>query len=165
VAELRAFRADDLDDVLAMNNAAVPAVNPHDASSFAELVAMADRTWLVDDDGVLGGLLVTFAPGAAYESANYRWLSERFGSADAAFRYVDRIVVAPTYRRRGLAGALYETLADHAASMGAARLLCEVNVEPPNPRSIAFHEAAGWSPIDDLTHGPGKIVRFFERVL
>lgn len=165
VSEIRALHESDLAAVLAMNNAAVPAVNPHDEASWLALVAMADRSWVVDDDGVLGGLLVTFAPAAAYESANYRWLSERFGSTDDAFRYVDRIVVAPTHRRRGLAGALYDTLADHAASVGAARLLCEVNVEPPNPRSIAFHEATGWSAIDDLTHGPGKVVRFFERAL
>jgi uncharacterized protein len=165
VSEIRPLLAADMAAVLAMNNAAVPAVNPHDEATLAQLVSMADRSWVVDDDGVLGGLLVTFAPAAAYESANYRWLSERFGSTDDAFRYVDRIVVAPTHRRRGLAGALYDTLADHAASVGAARLLCEVNVEPPNPRSIAFHEATGWSPIDDLTHAPGKVVRFFERVL
>ncbi len=165
VSEIRALRDADLSGVLAMNNAAVPAVNPHDEASLAELVAIADRCWVVDDVGVLGGLLVTFAPGAPYESANYRWLSDRFGSADDAFRYVDRIVVAPTHRRRGIAAALYDTLADHAASVGAARLLCEVNVEPPNPQSMAFHTAAGWAPIDDLTHAPGKTVRFFERVL
>ncbi len=147
--------------ILAMNNAAVPAVNPHDAGSLVDLLAIADQAWVVDDDGALGGLLVAFAPGAGYQSKNYRWLSERYDN----FGYVDRIIVADTHRRLGLAGRLYATLAHHAASQGRDRLLCEVNVEPPNPQSIAFHEADGWQPIQDLEHGPGAVVRYFEKLL
>lgn len=144
-----------------MNNGAVPAVNPHDAESFAALLAMADRTWVVDDAGQLGAMLVTFAPGAAYESQNYAWLSERYMN----FGYVDRIIVADSHRRIGLAGRLYDTFARNARLAGKDRLLCEVNVEPPNPASIAFHGAGGWAAIEDLEHAPGKVVRFFERIL
>lgn len=147
--------------MLEMNNRAVPAVNPHDPESMDELLALADRTWVVDDHGVLGGLLVSFAPGAAYQSKNYRWLSERYDN----FGYVDRIVVAESHRRLGLAGRLYDALADHAATAGRDRLLCEVNVEPPNPQSIAFHEANGWRALEDRHHGPGAVVRYFERLL
>ena len=147
--------------ILEMNNLAVPAVNPHDADSLVELLAMADRTWVVDDEGALGGLLVAFAPGAGYRSRNYRWLSERYGN----FGYVDRIVVAETHRRLGLAGRLYAALAEHAGTSGRERLLCEVNVQPPNPQSIAFHEADGWRAVQDLEHGPGEVVRFFEKLL
>lgn len=158
---VRSFLDADLADAVAMNNAAVPAVNPHDEGSFAELVAMADRTWVVDDDGVLAAMLVTFGPGAAYDSANYVWLSERFDR----FRYVDRIVVAPSHKRRGLGATLYDALAEHAVASGAPRLLCEVNVEPPNPQSIAFHERTGWRTVEDREHGPGKVVRYFEKPL
>lgn len=148
-------------EALVMNNQAVPAVNLHDVESFGALVAMADQTWVVDDAGRLGGLLVTFAPGAAYESRNYAWLAERYDN----FGYVDRIIVADTHRRRGLAGRLYDTFAQHAGDCGKDRLVCEVNIEPPNPVSVAFHRANGWNGIDDLEHGPGKVVRFFERAL
>lgn len=148
-------------EALVMNNQAVPAVNPHDVESFGALVALADRTWVVGDAGRLGGLLVAFAPGAAYESSNYAWLSERYGN----FGYVDRIIVADTHRRLGLAGRLYDTFVTHARASGKDRLLCEVNIEPANPISIAFHRANGWNGIDDLEHGPGKVVRFFERAL
>lgn len=161
VMEIRQLRSGDLAAALAMNNAAVPAVNDHDSESFEALVDIADRVWIVDDGETLGGLLVAFAPSAPYASANYTWLSERYDD----FGYVDRIVVAPTHRRLGLAGRLYDTLAAHAVQAGRGRLLCEVNVEPPNPQSMAFHEAAGWVAIEDLEHGPGKVVRFFERLL
>lgn len=159
--EIRELASTDLSAVLALNNVAVPAVNPHDANSLEALVDTADRCWVVDDAGTLGGLLVSFAPGADYASRNYSWLSERYDN----FGYVDRIVVAATHRRLGVAGRLYNTLAHHAASHGRDRLLCEVNLDPPNPQSIAFHTATGWVPIADLEHEPGKVVRFFERPL
>lgn len=161
MVDIRDVVADDAEALLTLNNQAVPAVNSHDAESFSELLAMANRSWVVDDGGRIGGMLVAFTPGAKYESLNYRRLSRRYDD----FAYVDRIVIAPTHRRLGLAGQLYDRLADHAADLGHRRLLCEVNVEPPNPQSIAFHEASGWQAIEDHQHGPGKVVRFFERRL
>ena len=158
---LRAFTDSDLPQALALNNAAVPAVNLLDEPSFRDLLSLATRSWVVDDAGTLAALFVTFAPGAPYASPNYRWHDQR--SDD--FLYVDRIVVAPTHRRLGLARHLYDTLADHARTNDIPRLVCEVNVEPPNPASIAFHEANGWIPLEDLRHGPGKVVRFFHRQL
>jgi predicted GNAT superfamily acetyltransferase len=151
----------DNDQILVLNNAAVPAVNPHTADSLVELLDMADRAWVVDDAGTLGGLLVAFAPGATYQSRYYKRLSERYDN----FAYVDRIVVAETHRRLGLAGRLYAELAAHASAAGRHQLLCEVNVEPPNPQSIAFHTADGWLTIEDHAHGPGEVVRYFEKPL
>lgn len=171
--EIRDLVSHDHETVLAMNNAAVPDVNAHDEQSLQALLARADRSWVADTaprtsppEGTaassapsgLGGLLVTFAPGSTYESRNYTWLSERYDN----FGYVDRIIIAPTHRRRGLAGRLYEAFATHARTEGRHQLLCEVNVAPPNPGSVAFHEASGWNAIGELEHQPGKVVRFFE---
>ena len=159
MSEIRAMVSADLPTVLEMNNTAVPAVNPHDVASLNRLIDMADRSWVVEDDGTLGGLLVVFAPGADYQSRNYRWFERRYDD----FLYVDRIVVAPTHRRLGIASRLYDVAVNHASEQGRCRLLCEVNVEPPNPQSIAFHEANGWTAIVDHSHSPGEAVRFFER--
>ena len=150
----------DNDQILAMNNAAVPAVNPHDADSLVELLDIADRTWVVDDAGTLGGLLVAFGPGAAYESRNYKRLSERYEN----FAYVDRIIVAETHRRLGLAGRLYAELAAHESAAVRNQLLCEVNVEPPNPQSIAFHDARAVRDraLRDLDH---RLARIVDRLL
>ncbi|MFV2040351.1 MAG: GNAT family N-acetyltransferase [Acidimicrobiales bacterium] len=161
MVEIRDIVAADVVGAVALNNAAVPAVNPHDEGSFAELLEMSDRSWVVDHDRGVGGLLVTFAPDASYRSANYVRLSACYDN----FSYVDRIVVAPALWRRGLAARLYNTLADHARKQARTRLLCEVNVEPPNPRSVAFHEATGWQAIEDFQHGPGRVVRYFEFLL
>ncbi len=158
---LRDFAASDLSAALALNNAAVPAVNPHDAASLEELVGWADRAWVADVDGSLGGLLVTFAPGAPYSSTNYRWLSERFDR----FRYVDRVVVSSHHRGLGIGRALYDGLERHARANGASLLLCEVNVQPPNPQSLGFHAAVGWRAVSDRILAPGKAVRYLEKPL
>ncbi|MEM6297015.1 MAG: GNAT family N-acetyltransferase [Myxococcota bacterium] len=158
---VRDARSSDFAAALTLNNAAVPAVNPHDAASFEQLLGWADRTWVADVDGDVGGLLVTFAPGSPYTSANYRWLSERFES----FRYVDRVIVCPDHRGAGIGRALYEALESHAKSAGANSLLCEVNIDPPNPQSLAFHAAVGWRPVSDRVLGPGKAVRYLEKPL
>lgn len=160
-ATLRALGDDDLAAALVLNNAAVPAVNPHNLASLRALVNGADRCWGAQLDGELLGLLVTFAPGGSYDSTNYRWLCERFES----FRYVDRIVVSPNAKRRGLGRRFYTELEVSAREAGAERLVCEVNVEPPNPHSIGFHLAAGWLPIEDRVLGVGKTVRYFEKPL
>jgi len=156
--QIRELVPDDLPAVLEMNNAVVPTVNPHDAASLVDLIAIADRCWVLDDGGALGGLLVVFAPGGSYQSRNYRWFDEHYDN----YIYVDRIVVASTHRRLGLAGRLYDTAVVHAVAESRERLFCEVNVEPPNPQSIAFHEAYGWSAIADHRHSPTELVRFFE---
>ncbi len=159
--EIRELTESDRAEALALNNAAVPAVNGHDRASFAALLALAERAWVADTDRHLAGLLVGFGAGSPYRSLNYRWLSARYDD----FAYVDRVVVSPDHRRQGIGALLYEALADHARALGRCRLLCEVNVAPPNPVSIAFHQASGWAPVGDLEHTPGKVVRFFERLL
>jgi uncharacterized protein len=158
---VRELCPEDHDAALTLNNAAAPAVNPHTPESWRDLLAMADRSWVVEDAGVLCGLLVTFGPGSAYESSNYRWIDERYGE----YRYVDRIIIAPSHKRRGLGLELYGILERHAELVNASRLLCEVNVEPPNPQSIDFHLSSGWRPVEDRRHGPGKVVRYFERAV
>jgi len=159
--QIRDLAPTDLSAVLRLNEAALPAVNSHDADSLAVLVSQADRCWVVDDDGTLAGLLVSFAPGAPYRSPHYRWLQDRF----ERFRYVDRVIISPMHQRRGLGSKLYGALEEHALGHGAQRLLCEVNVLPANPQSIAFHERSGWTGVSDRRLGPDKVVRYFEKPL
>ena len=80
--------------------------------------------------------------------------------------YVDRIAVAPTTRGRGHARRLYDDLFAHALRAGHQRVVCEVNREPPNPASDAFHAALGFAEVGAGTiHGGAKTVRYLVRVL
>ena len=82
------------------------------------------------------------------------------------FVYVDRIVVAPSARGRGLARRLYDELIRTATEAGHDRVVCEVNLDPPNPQSDAFHAALGFQPLATARiHGGTKTVRYMARSL
>lgn len=105
--------------------------------------------------------LLAFDQAARYDSPNFLWFRDRYSS----FVYVDRIVVAPTARGRGLARRLYVDLFTRSAAAGHDLVVCEINVVPPNPASDAFHATLGFA---ELGSGPtqgGKTVRYLGRQL
>lgn len=107
-------------------------------------------------------LLITFDQTADYHSPNFKWFQAR----RAGFVYVDRIVVADSHRGRGLAGHLYGDLFDRARASGHDRVVCEVNLDPPNPGSDAFHGKMGFEEVGTAELEPGgKTVRYYERLL
>ncbi len=149
----------DIEALVALNNAAVPAVN---ALSAAEMAAVAEMGALriVRMDGAVAGLVLTLPEGQPYDSMNYKWFSAAFDT----FLYVDRIVVAPAARGLGVGRALYEDTFARAAALGRPRVCAEVNVEPPNPGSMAFHAATGFNVLlDRFNEQAGKTVRMMER--
>jgi len=151
---IRDVAAADHAVLCALNNAAVPHVNSLEVSGLEELLEMAAHARVVERDGALAALLVAFAPGAAYPSANYRWFATRYD----AFLYVDRVVVDPTARGRGIARALYDDLAAVATARAARHLTCEVNERPPNPGSLAFHERLGFAEVGRQQTGAKAVI-------
>ncbi|UOM36862.1 GNAT family N-acetyltransferase [Acuticoccus sp. I52.16.1] len=152
-------RPEDLAAIAAVNNAAVPAVNALTAEEMGAVAALGALR-IVRTGGAVGGLVLTIPEGQPYASLNYRWFSGEFD----AFLYVDRIVVAPEARGLGVGRALYEDTFARARSLGRPRVCAEVNVEPPNPGSMAFHAATGFNVLlDRFNEEAGKTVRMMER--
>ena len=142
--DLRPLRDTDVTDVLGLNQANVTALAPMDEARLHELRGLADRFDVVDVDGVFAGFVVTFASGTSYDSENYRWFSERHRQ----FYYLDRIVLADDFRRRGLGGFVYDEVERVAAPYG--RLSLEVNLVPRNDASLAFHDRRGYVEVGRL---------------
>jgi predicted GNAT superfamily acetyltransferase len=142
---LRPLADADIDDVLALNQANLDAVSRMDEDRLGQLRAWADRFDVVEEDGELAGFVVTFAPGSPYDSPNYRWFAERHA---ADFYYLDRIVFADRFRRRGLGGFAYDELERVAAKHG--RMTLEVNLVPRNDASLAFHARRGYDEVGRL---------------
>jgi predicted GNAT superfamily acetyltransferase len=142
---LRPVEDDDLTAVMALNEAHVPMVASADEERTAYLRRLCDRFDVIEVDGRIGGLVVTFTPGSTYDSANYRWFSERLGSG---FYYLDRVVVDAAYRRRGVAGRVYDEL--EAVAAGYGQMALEVNLVPRNDGSLAFHAQRGYAEIGQL---------------
>ncbi|GGK37406.1 hypothetical protein GCM10010124_32730 [Pilimelia terevasa] len=141
---MRPATDEDLPAVLAMNADDVPKVAAMDRDRLAYLRALAHRFHVVDVDGTVAGFVVTLRAGTAYDSLNYRWFADRYGDG---FHYLDRIVIHPGYRRRGLAGFVYDQVEQDAAAAG--RLALEVNLVPRNEPSLAFHTRRGFAPVGE----------------
>lgn len=110
--------------------------------------------------GALEAFIMTFDQDANYDSPNFLWFRERY----QRFVYVDRVVVAGAARGRGHARRIYEDLFDHVSGAGHTIVTCEVNAEPPNPASDAFHAALGFVEVGDaVIHGGKKAVRYYVR--
>lgn len=145
--------------LLALNNAHAVELSWLEPERLAHLVAQA---FLARRVGVADALLVTFDQDADYDSPNFLWFRARYPT----FVYVDRVVVADSARGRGLAKALYDDLFAAAKAAGHERIVCEVNSDPPNPASDAFHAALGFVPVGTAEiHGGKKTVTYLERRL
>ncbi len=149
---IRDVEADDVDWLLALNNASTPHVNELTRPELEALLADAAYARLVIADGMASGALIVLPPGCGYESVHYRWFSKRFDH----FLYVDRVMIAETAAGRGLGRTLYEDLEAFAKAQRAPLITLEVNAEPPNPRSMAFHERLGFLPVGELEHEGGN---------
>jgi predicted GNAT superfamily acetyltransferase len=157
--EIRDAGPEDLEAVLALNEAAVPAVNSVPMAQMEKFLREAAYFRVALVDGAIAGFLVGLTPDADYSSPNFLWFRRHYDD----FAYVDRIAIAEHARRFGLGTALYR---DFERRLGeqAPRLACEVNLKPPNEPSMRFHERFGFvrvgeNPVD------GKVVAMLVKEL
>jgi uncharacterized protein len=145
--------------LLALNNAHAQELSWLEPARLRHLVSQA---FLARRIGNLDAFLLAFDQGADYDSPNFLWFRSRY----LRFVYVDRIVVAASARGRGRARRLYQDLFEHAESAGHERVVCEVNISPPNPASDAFHAALGFVEVGSASvHEGSKTVRYLSRAL
>ncbi|GAA3587466.1 GNAT family N-acetyltransferase [Klugiella xanthotipulae] len=135
--------------ITAINNAAYPAVPLSSEGEIAHLVNLSERPLAVweEESGRVVGFALALAEGLNYESENYRWFSEY---ADR-FIYLDRIVLATEAQNKGLGAQLYGRIFAWATERNAPSVFCEVNLDPPNPGSLAFHHRLGFTSVGELS--------------
>ena len=152
MVRLRAIVDADLAAVLALNNAHAAEVNALTADALAALVAVAAHA-VIADGGL--GFAIALDQATPLQGPNHGWFLARY----PAFVYVDRVVVAPAARGRGLARALY----DHVTAPPRP-LCCEVNVVPPNQASLDMHARLGFTACGEADDPrSGKRVRYLIR--
>ena len=163
--EIRDVAQDELDAVLAMNEASVPHVN---SLGFAELRDLHEqaayfRVVAFGNAATVSAFLIGLTPGAQYGSPNFLWFRRNYPS----FAYIDRVAVAENARRHGLASALYGDFETYFRDRFPV-LACEVNLRPSNPASMKFHlrhgfRQAGSQVIDEGTKEVAMLVKTLAR--
>ncbi len=152
----------DLEMVLAINESVVPHVNRIDLTDMQDFLAKAAYFRVArDEDKQVLAFLIGLDPGTEYDSPNFRWFCDHYEN----FAYVDRIAVAASARRQGIAEALYEDFA--AVALGwTQRLGCEVNLRPANPGSLAFHHRLGFTQVgtQETNNGTKKVALLLKEI-
>ncbi len=129
----------DLDRVLEINQANVPEVGPVDLERLSFIVDESVFALVVEVDGDVVGYCLVLGPGSTYDSVNYRWFMERYDDA----YYLDRVAFDAGAQGQGLGSQLYVELDRRIAELGVSITL-EVNLDPPNEPSLAFHRKHGY---------------------
>ena len=143
---LREITPADHADVLALNERHVELTAPLDEARLVQMQGWADRACVIDVDGSFAGFVITFASGSAYDGENFAWFGERYDD----LCYLDRIVVHEDFQRRGLGSFAYDEL---ERGCGRPVLTLEVNLDPPNEPSLAFHRARAYDGVGERVAG------------
>lgn len=159
----RDIGAADFAALNALNDAHAAEVNALAPADFAALAGLAWAARMVDGpQGRPAGFLLALSHATPRQGPNHGWFQDRL----PAFGYVDRVVVDPACRGQGIARALYADLVARARAAGLPVLACEVNLDPPNPASMAFHQRLGFAEAGTATDPRnGKRVRYLTSAL
>mgnify|MGYP003296027707 CR=1 FL=1 len=139
---IRDVREHELDSVLALNNAAGPAILPLDAARVRHFHSEAEYFRIAERDGALAGFLVGFGSEAPHDSENFHWFRERHPH----FFYIDRIAVASRRRGGGVGRAFYADVQSYA-ELRYPQMACEVFLEPGSDPALLFHGSFGFREI------------------
>ncbi|MGB1475660.1 MAG: GNAT family N-acetyltransferase [Candidatus Poseidoniaceae archaeon] len=103
----------------------------------------------------LVGFVICLPPKTAYGSLNYAWFNQRYSE----FLYVDRIAVGAQYQNQKIGTILYDYVKINARE-NRIPVTAEVNIHPPNPGSMRFHDRNGFQQVGVLDHDEKSVAMF-----
>ena len=157
--DIRRLEPEDVAAAWQINEQGLPGTGQVSHEEMADLMSLSELSiGAFEGDGMLGFVLC-LTPCTRYASLNYAWFNQRYQE----FLYVDRIAVAIEQRGRGIGTLLYERVIEHAESLRFP-VTAEVNLTPPNPGSIRFHERHSFAEIG-VFHQGEKSVTMMLRLL
>ena len=146
--EIRRLVSEDVEAAWQINEHGLPGTGQVSQEELADLLSLCKLPLGVFDGNEMLGFVLCLAPRTRYASRNYAWFNERYQE----FLYVDRIAVAIEHRGRGIGTQLYERVIEHAESLQFP-VTAEVNLTPPNPGSIRFHERHSFTEVGAFHQG------------
>ncbi|MDZ7807867.1 MAG: GNAT family N-acetyltransferase [Gracilimonas sp.] len=147
--KIRLARKSDLPKILEFNEAALPHVSKVQLADMDRFLEQADPFLVIESDSELAGFMIVLQSGLDYSSLNYAFFNNHFDNFD----YVDRIVIAEAFRGKKLGTSLYNHLFENTDKK---YVTCEVNIKPPNPASLAFHNKLGFNKVAEQVTEKGQ---------
>jgi uncharacterized protein len=121
--------------------------------------ALLDMSFMATGLADGAGFILAFDEGADYDNANFNWCKARY----ERFVYIDRVIIDAARQGQGLGRKLYAHLFAHATDHH--NILCEINSDPPNPASEAFHLSLGFTVVGAAQLSETKRVRYYHKVI
>ncbi|GAB1411181.1 hypothetical protein MASR1M90_23350 [Desulfovibrionales bacterium] len=125
-----------------------------DADQYRKLLSMSDFAFIAELDGEIAGFLLALREGRPYDNGNYRWFTSHLKN----FLYIDRVVVDEAKRGIGLGRSLYAQLFTWSVARQIRQVAAEIDIEPPNPISLTFHDRHGFVELGTRILDNGKRV-------
>lgn len=147
---VRSMTPADLAEVIPANNAEIPAVSHLHEEKLELLVEIAETALVAEVGEAFAGFVLALPAESDYTSPNYDWFVDRFDE----FVYIDRIVVSPGNQGLGIGRSLYDGV---IAASDASLLVSEVNTDPRNDQSLAFHDRYGFTGVGSMVYGEDQI--------
>ena len=151
--EIRALQISDSSSIWEINEQGLPGTGKVSEQEILDLLNYSSLSIGLFDSNSLLGFVICLPPKTAYGSLNYLWFNERYDD----FLYVDRIAVSTANRNQKIGSKLYQAVIDTASKLGVP-IAAEVNLRPPNPDSVRFHQRHGFTEIGQFEHGQKAVI-------
>ncbi|HEX6780234.1 MAG TPA: GNAT family N-acetyltransferase [Ktedonobacterales bacterium] len=150
---IRTARQQDFAAILAINAEGQPGVSTLTHSELVSALATG-AVWVAEGTAGLAGYLIAYRSDAVYDGEEFAWFQSRY----SPFLYIDQVAVASQQRRAAVGFQLYQKVERAAREQGVFSLVCEVNLDPPNPVSLAFHTRNDFHEVGVLDTRDGRKV-------
>ena len=153
--EIRSLSNIDVDSMWKINEEGLPGTGKVSRDEIEVLLGFASLAVGAYYGEKLVGFVICLPPKTEYASLNYAWFNQRYSE----FLYVDRIAVGMQYQNQKIGTTLYDFVKKNAVKNGIP-VTAEVNIQPPNPGSMRFHDRHGFQQVGILDHDEKSVAMF-----
>ena len=157
--DIRRLESKDVTAAWEINEQGLPGTGQISPEEMADLFSLSELPIGVFDGDEMLGFVLCLCPRTRYASLNYAWFNQRYQE----FLYVDRIAVALEHRGRGIGSLLYGQVIEHGKNLQFP-VTAEVNLTPPNPGSIRFHERHRFTEVGVFHQGKKSVTMMLRPV-
>jgi predicted GNAT superfamily acetyltransferase len=150
--QIRPATPEDYEQILKLNEESVHFLSPLSKERLTHLHQQSEILKVIEVDGLVEAFVLALREGNDYDSVNYIWFTKNYNK----FLYIDRVVVSVKKQGSGLGKLLYEEVFKHAKSIEIPVVTAEIDIEPPNPVSLKFHEKFGFKEVGKQSVAGGK---------